>query len=89
MPRSRLGGFRAAKVFRKLRVRSLVSAATSLCCNSKRIPFIEQFLGRKKVSSGYYPIGAVSAIDLQEEPAVLLPNPFDALVLYVTQADSG
>jgi AraC family transcriptional regulator len=52
----------------------------------KAIPFIEQFLSRKKVSSGHYPIGAVSAIDLREEPAVLLPNPFDALVLYVTQA---
>jgi AraC family transcriptional regulator len=52
----------------------------------KAIPFIEQFLGNRKVSSGYYPIGAVSAIDLREEPAVLLPNPFDALVLYVTQA---
>jgi AraC family transcriptional regulator len=52
----------------------------------KAIPFIEQFFGRKKVSSGPYPLGGVSAIDLQEEPAVLLPNPFDALVLYVTQA---
>jgi AraC-like DNA-binding protein len=52
----------------------------------KAIPFIEQFFGSKKVSSGSYPIGAVSAIDLREEPAVLLPNPFDALVLYVTQA---
>ena len=52
----------------------------------KAIPFIEQFFGSKKVSSGSYPIGGVSAIDLQEEPAVLLPNPFDALVLYVTQA---
>jgi AraC family transcriptional regulator len=52
----------------------------------KPIPFIEQFLSNKKVSSGYYPVGAVSAIDLREEPAVLLPNPFDALVLYVTQA---
>ena len=51
----------------------------------KAIPFLEQFLGKRKVSSGYYPIGAASAIDLQEEPAVLLPNPFDALVLYVTQ----
>jgi AraC family transcriptional regulator len=50
----------------------------------KPIPFVEQFLSRKKVSSGYYPVGAVSAIDLREEPAVLLPNPFDALVLYVT-----
>ncbi|MBZ5667566.1 MAG: AraC family transcriptional regulator [Acidobacteriia bacterium] len=51
----------------------------------KAIPFIEQFLGKKKVSSGSYPIGGVSAIDLQDEPACLLPNPFDALVLYVTQ----
>jgi AraC-like DNA-binding protein len=51
----------------------------------KAIPFIEQFFGSKKVSSGSYPMGAVSAIDLREEPAVLLPNPFDALVLYVTQ----
>jgi AraC family transcriptional regulator len=52
----------------------------------KAIPFIEQFLGNKKVSSGPYPVGGVSAIRLQEEPAVVLPNPFDALVLYVTQA---
>jgi AraC family transcriptional regulator len=52
----------------------------------KFIPFIEQFLGRKKVSSGPYPIGAVSAIHLPEEPGCLLPNPFDALVMYVTQA---
>ena len=52
----------------------------------KAIPFIEQFFGNKKVSSGFYPIGGVSAIDLREEPAVLLPNPFEAMVLYVTQA---
>ena len=50
------------------------------------IPFIEQFFGRRKVSSGSYPIGAVSAIDLREEPGVHLPHPFDALVLRVTQA---
>ncbi|WP_263357774.1 helix-turn-helix domain-containing protein [Acidicapsa ligni] len=53
----------------------------------KAIPFIEQFLSNKKVSSGSYPVGGVSVINLQEEPAVLLPNPFDALVLYVTQTD--
>ena len=53
----------------------------------KAIPFIEQFLGNKTVSRGFYPVGAVSAIDLQEEPACLLPHPFDALVLYVTQAE--
>jgi len=52
----------------------------------KPIPFIEQFFGKKKVSSGPYPVGGVSAIDLTEEPAVLLPNPFDALVLNITQA---
>jgi AraC-like DNA-binding protein len=52
----------------------------------KAIPFIEEFFGNKKVSSGSYPIGAVSAIDLQDEPACLLPNPFNALVLYITQA---
>ncbi len=52
----------------------------------KDIPFMEQFLGNRKVSSGSYSIGAVSAIDLRDEPAVLLPNPFDALVQYVTQA---
>jgi AraC family transcriptional regulator len=52
----------------------------------RAIPFIEQFFGNRKISSGSYPIGGVSAIDLQEEPAVLLPNPFDALVLYITQA---
>lgn len=52
----------------------------------KAIPFIEQFLGTKKVSSGSYPIGAVSVLNLQEKPAILLPNPFDALVLHVTQS---
>ena len=52
----------------------------------RAIPFIEQFFGRAKVSSGSNPIGGVRAIDLREEPAVLLPHPFDALVLYVTQA---
>ena len=51
----------------------------------KAIPFIEEFFGRKRVSSGSYPIGGVSAIDLRNEPALLLPNPFDALVLHVTQ----
>ena len=38
------------------------------------ISFIEQFLGKKKVSSGYYPVGAVNAINLQEEPSVLGPT---------------
>jgi AraC family transcriptional regulator len=52
----------------------------------KAIPYMEQFFGNKKVSSGAYQIGAVSAVNLQEEPAVMLPNPFDALVVYVTQA---
>ena len=52
----------------------------------KAIPFIEQFLGTKKVSVGSYPIGGVSVLNLQEKPAILLPNPFDTLVLHVTQS---
>jgi AraC family transcriptional regulator len=52
----------------------------------KAIPFLEQFLGRRKVSSRPYPVGSVSAIALPDEPACLLPHPFDALVMHVTQA---
>ncbi len=51
------------------------------------IPFIEQFLGPQKVSSGFYPVGGVSVLNLQERPAVAFRNPFDTLVLHVTQAD--
>jgi AraC family transcriptional regulator len=43
----------------------------------KVLPFVEHFEGKKKVSSGYYPIGAVSVIDLREEPACLVPTAFD------------
>jgi AraC family transcriptional regulator len=52
----------------------------------KALPFIEQYFGNKKVSNGSYPVGAVSAINLQDEPACRVPHPFDALILYVTQA---
>ena len=52
----------------------------------KAIPHVELFLGKRRVSSGFYPIGAVGAINLQEEPACWLPDPFDALVMHVTQA---
>jgi AraC family transcriptional regulator len=51
----------------------------------RAIPFIQQFLGKKKVSSGFYPTGGVSVIDLRDEPSVLLPNPFDAMMLHLTQ----
>ena len=50
------------------------------------IPFIEQFLGPRKVSSGFYPVGGVSVLNLQERPAVAFRNPFNTLVLRVTQA---
>jgi len=49
------------------------------------ISYIEQFLGKKQVSHGSYPIGGVSALNLQERPAIALGNPFDTLVLHVTQ----
>jgi AraC family transcriptional regulator len=52
----------------------------------KAIPHVELFLGKKRVSSGFYPIGAVGAINLEEEPAMALPNPFDALVIHVKRA---
>ncbi|UWZ83634.1 helix-turn-helix domain-containing protein [Occallatibacter riparius] len=48
------------------------------------IPYIEQFFGKRKVSSGSYPTGGVSAIDLRDEPAVLLPHAFDTVIVYVT-----
>jgi len=49
------------------------------------IPTIEQFLGRKKVSQGYYPVGGVSVLRLEERPGIFLPGPFDTLVLHLTQ----
>jgi AraC family transcriptional regulator len=52
----------------------------------KAIPYIEQFFGTRTVSRGSYPIGGVSVLNLQEKPAILLPNPFDTLVLHVTQS---
>lgn len=50
------------------------------------IPFIEQFLGNKKVSHGLYPVGGVSVLSFEDRPRIFLPNPFDTLVLHVTQA---
>lgn len=51
----------------------------------REIPFIEQFLGSKKVSQGLYPVGGVSVLNFEERPRIFLPNPFDTLVLHVTQ----
>jgi AraC-like DNA-binding protein len=50
------------------------------------IPSIEQFLGNRKVSHGSYPVGGVSVLSFEERPRLFLPNPFDTLVLHVTQA---
>lgn len=52
----------------------------------RALPFAEQFLGPKNVSSGFYPIGGVSVLNLQERPAAAIRDPFDTLVLHVTQA---
>jgi AraC-like DNA-binding protein len=49
------------------------------------IPFIEQYLGNKKVSQGFYPVGGVSVLPFEERPRIFLPGPFDTLVLHVTQ----
>ena len=85
-PHSRLGGFRVAKVSQKFHVRSLVSGATLLLCNSKPIPYIEQFFGNKKVSSGSYPIGAVSVIDLGRGASSSAPESLRRIGADVTQA---
>ena len=52
----------------------------------KAIPSIEQFLGKRRVSHGSYPIGGVSVLSLAEIPRVFTRHPFDALGLYVSQA---
>jgi AraC family transcriptional regulator len=52
----------------------------------KAIPSIEQFLGKRRVSHGAYPVGGVSVLSLAEIPKVFTPHPFDALGLYVSQA---
>jgi AraC-like DNA-binding protein len=49
------------------------------------IPTIEQFLGSKKVSQGYYPVGGVSVLRLEDRPGIFLPGSFDTLVLHLTQ----
>ncbi len=55
--RSSLGGFRAAKVSRKLRVRSLVSAATSFRCSSKPYPLRNSSLAKKRCRAAITPLG--------------------------------
>jgi AraC family transcriptional regulator len=50
------------------------------------IPFIEQFLGNRRVSHSSYPVGGVSVLSFEERPKFFLPTPFDTLVLHVTQA---
>jgi AraC family transcriptional regulator len=50
------------------------------------IPTIEEFLGNRRVSSGSYPVGGVSVHSLEERPTIDLRNPFDTLVLHITQA---
>jgi AraC-like DNA-binding protein len=49
------------------------------------IPSIEQFLGNKLASHGFYPAGSVSVLSFEERPRVFVPGPFDTLVLRVTQ----
>jgi len=83
----RFGRFQSSEGLPEIANRIVGERGHIVAMQLKAIPFIEQFLGSKRVSSGSYPIGGVSAIDLQEEPACFLPHPFDALVLYVTQAD--
>jgi AraC-like DNA-binding protein len=52
----------------------------------KPISFVEEFLGKKRVSSGPYTVGSVSANNLGDQPSCFVPGPFDALVVNVTPA---
>ncbi|SDE96216.1 helix-turn-helix transcriptional regulator [Terriglobus roseus] len=49
------------------------------------IPFIEQLLAAKKVSTGSYPAGGVSVIPFEERPRIFLPGSFDTLIVRITQ----
>jgi AraC family transcriptional regulator len=50
------------------------------------ICFVEEFLGPKRVSSGPYALGSVSANNLGDEPSCFVSGSFDALVVNVTPA---
>ena len=50
------------------------------------IPSAEQFLGKRRVSYGAYPVGGVNVLSLAEIPRFFTCHPFDALALYVSQA---
>jgi AraC family transcriptional regulator len=49
-------------------------------------PVVEQFLGSKKVSEGFYPAGGVSVLSFEDRPRVFVPGAFDTLVLHIPQA---
>jgi len=51
----------------------------------KAIPFVEEFLGKKRVSSGPYRVGSVSANNLEDHPSCFVQGAFDALVINVTR----
>jgi AraC-like DNA-binding protein len=52
----------------------------------REIPFHELWLRGRPVPVGHYPEGAVSAVDLEQDPRAYLPDPFDCLQFYVTRA---
>jgi len=51
------------------------------------LPFHELWLDGRRQPTGPYPKGAVSILDLEQNPAVFLPTPFDMLQFYLARAD--
>ena len=71
----RFGRFQSSEGLPEVASRLIGERGYIVALQLKAIPFIEQFLGNKKVSSGSYPIGGVSAIDRSEEHTSELQSP--------------
>lgn len=52
----------------------------------RELPFHELWLRGKPVPVGRYPERGVSILDLEQQPTMFLPDPFDCMHFYVTRA---
>jgi AraC-like DNA-binding protein len=49
-------------------------------------PRVKLWLGQRLVHDGHYPKGGVCVVDLQQEPTVFTPHPYDCVQLYIPYA---
>jgi AraC family transcriptional regulator len=47
------------------------------------VSYVEEFLGKKRVSCGPYAVGSVSAYNLEEQFTFFVPRPFHSLIVYL------